>query len=84
MTAHLTIALDEAQKAQLDTIAAFRKETAEAVVSEAVRELIEYDAYFRAAVAKGLASIDAGHSIPHEDVVERARLRRLARERSDT
>jgi predicted transcriptional regulator len=84
MTAHLTIALDETQKAQLDTIAEFRNETAEAIVSEAVRELIEYDKWFRAAVAKALASIDAGQSIPHEEILERARLRRVARERSDT
>jgi predicted transcriptional regulator len=83
MTAHVTIALDEVQKAQLDAIAEYRQEPIETVVSSAVRELIEYDAWFRAEVAKGLASIDAGLSIPHEEVLERARRRRLLRELSD-
>ena len=84
MTAHVTIVLDEAQKARLDAIAEYRQEPIEAVVSDAVRELIEYDKWFRAEVAKGLASIDAGLAVPHEEVLERARRRRLLHELSDT
>jgi predicted transcriptional regulator len=84
MTVHLTIALEEKDKAQLQTIADFRKQSVDAVVSDALRELIEYDTWFRAEATKGLASIDAGRAVPHEDVVDRARQRRLARRRSDT
>ncbi len=80
MTAHLTIALDEAQKAQLDTIAEFRNETAEAVVSQAVQELIEYDKWFRAAVEKGLKDVREGRTTPHEEVVARAKARWLGSE----
>jgi predicted transcriptional regulator len=80
MTAHLTIPLDDAQKAQLETIAEFRNETAEAVVSQAVQDLIAYDQRFREAVEKGRQDVREGRAVPHEEVVAMAKARRLKRE----
>jgi len=80
MTAHVTIAIEDEDKARLQSIADFRNQSIEAMVSDAVRELIEYDAWFRTAVEKGLQDVRDGRTIPHEDVVARALARRLARQ----
>jgi predicted transcriptional regulator len=80
MTARLTIAIEEQDKAQLQTIADFRNQSVEAVVSEALRDLIEHDTWFRTAVEQGLQDMREGRTLPHEDVVARARARRAAHE----
>ena len=82
MTVHVTIELDEALKAKLDAVAEARRRTSSDIVAEAVRELVDEDDAFRAAVEQGLASARAGRLIPHEDVVAHVRARRALRARS--
>jgi predicted transcriptional regulator len=41
------------------------------VVQELVASYLEHDAWFRQEVAKGLASLDRGESVPHDEVGRR-------------
>jgi predicted transcriptional regulator len=40
-------------------------------VQELVASYLEHDAWFRQEVAKGLASLDRGESVPHDEVGRR-------------
>jgi predicted transcriptional regulator len=69
MTIELAVILDEEQKSRLDAIAAAREETMAAVLREAVVHYLDYDAWFRAEVQKGVASADQGELRDLEDVM---------------
>jgi predicted transcriptional regulator len=55
-------------EAKLNRIAAQTGKGADQVVRELVASYIDYDEWFRQEVAKGLASLDRGKSLSHEEV----------------
>ncbi len=79
MTAKLAITLDDDQMARLDALAQARQETTASVVQEAVREYLDYDAEFRAAVQEGLDALEAGDVRDFDEV--KAELQAYMRER---
>jgi predicted transcriptional regulator len=82
MTVHVSIAMDETVKAQLDALALTRDLSPDVVVAEAVSAMAADDARLVAAVDVGLASLNAGRGIAHDDVVTalaQARAMRAAR-----
>jgi len=60
MTVHISVPLDEAQKAQLEAIAESSNESVGDLAARAVAAFLEEDAAFRAAVEVGLAAARAG------------------------
>ncbi len=55
-------------EAKLNRIAAQTGKGADQVVRELVASYLDYDEWFRQEVAKGLASLDGGKSVSHEEV----------------
>lgn len=76
MTRHVTVELTEAQAAVLDSEAAREDLPVEAIVTALIQRQVEYDAWFRTEVQKGIDEIGRGEFYTHEQVVEQARLRR--------
>jgi len=66
-------------QAKLDRIAAKQGRKAESLVNEAVERLVGYDAWFIQQVEKGLAQVERGEVLEHEEVV--ARVEKLVREK---
>ena len=62
-------------QAKINRLASERGRAAEQLVLEIVETYIDHDQWFRAEVQKGLAQLDRGESIPHEEVV--AQIERL-------
>lgn len=58
-------------QAKLNQLAAQSHRNPESLVQEAVERLIDYDAWFLREVEKGLAQIDAGELLEHEEVGRR-------------
>ena len=56
---------------KLSRLATTQGRNATALVVEAVERLVEYDAWFAAQVDKGLAQIEEGHTLSHEEVGRR-------------
>jgi predicted transcriptional regulator len=75
MTVHTTLELDEAQQAELERIARHEDISLDALMTRLAKERLEYDAWFRAEVQKGLDSLARGEKIPHEEAVARMRAR---------
>lgn len=75
MTKPLTIELTDMQKARLDEIARHEELAPEALVVRLVEDRLDYEARFRAAVEEGLAQVERGQTLSHEEVVARARIR---------
>ena len=73
MTRHVTVELTEAQAAVLDSEAAREAKPVEAVVMDLIQRRVDYDAWFRAEVQKGIDEADRGQLIPHAEVVTRGR-----------
>lgn len=82
MAVTVTVSMDDAVKAKLDALAASRQVTLDVVVAEAVTGLSQDDAVFLAAVDEGLASLDAGRRIPHDEIVADVMRRRADRNRA--
>jgi predicted transcriptional regulator len=76
MTVHMTIELSEADEAQLKALAEFESVSAEEALSKIVSERLNYDAWFRAEVQKGLDAFKAGDVLTHEEVMARSDARR--------
>lgn len=68
MTVHMMIELNEADEAQLRAIADYEQVSPEQVVKKVLSERLEYDRWFRAAVAEGRASATRGEVYDHDDV----------------
>jgi len=66
-------------QAKLDRIAAKQGRKAESLVNEAVERLVGYDEWFIQQVEKGLAQVERGEVLEHEEVVARAE--KLVREK---
>jgi len=58
-------------KAKLDRVAAEQGRDAESLVHEAVERLADYDEWFIRQVEKGLAQVDRGEVLEHEEVAAR-------------
>ncbi len=80
MTVHMTIEMDEVVKAKLDALAFSRRLSVDDVIACAVAEMAADNDAFLAAVDEGLASLDRGEGVPHEQVVARLRARQQARD----
>lgn len=55
-------------QAKLDEVAAQRGRDAKSLVKEAVERLVDYDAWFVREVEKGLAEIERGDVLEHDEV----------------
>ena len=75
MTRHVTVELTEAQAALLDTEAAREARPVEAIVTDLIQRQVDYEVRFRAAVEEGLAAVERGDTLSHEEVVARSKLR---------
>lgn len=71
------ISLDEAALASLDAAAAAREISREDAVLEAIRNLSEYDEWFRRKVEAGEKAYREGRFITQEEATHRAEQRRL-------
>lgn len=66
-------------QAKLEEAAAQQGRDAESLVQEAVQRLVDYDAWFVREVEKGLAEIERGEVLEHDEVG--ARLEKLISEK---
>ena len=66
-------------QAKLDEVAAQQGRDAQSLVQEAVQRLVDYDQWFVREVEKGLAQIERGDVLEHEEVG--ARLEKLLNEK---
>jgi predicted transcriptional regulator len=64
----MEVALSPEQKAQLLRVATRTGSDAGALAQEAVGRLLDHEEHYIEAVEKGLASLDRGEYISHEDV----------------
>lgn len=71
------ISLDEATLAQLDAVATARSLSREETVREAIKNLTEYELWFRRKVDKGLQDIRESRVLSSEEVDRRAESRRI-------
>lgn len=66
---------DEELLDRVEKIAESRGMTPQALVGEALRHLVEHDAWFRAQVQLGIESAESSDLIDHEDLAEELRRR---------
>ena len=71
----MEINLSPELQTKLDRIAAQQGRDRESLVHEAVERLVGYDEWFIGQVEKGLAQVDRGEELQHEEVA--ARMERL-------
>ena len=67
----MEISLTPEMEARLTQLASQSGKRKEEVVQELISNYLEHDAWFRQEVAKGLASLDRGESVPHDEVGRR-------------
>jgi predicted transcriptional regulator len=67
----MEISLTRDMEERLSQLASQAGKKKEVMVQELVANYLEHDAWFRQEVAKGLASLDRGESISHEEVGRR-------------
>lgn len=77
MTRHVTVELTDAQAEVLDSEAAREDRPVEAIVAGLIQRQVEYEAWHRAEVQKGIDEADRGELIPHEKIVARSARRRV-------
>jgi predicted transcriptional regulator len=68
-TCNVQINLPPELQAKLDRIAAQQGREPESLVNEAVERLVGYDEWFIRQVEKGLAQVERGEVLEHEEVV---------------
>jgi predicted transcriptional regulator len=64
----MEIELTPELQAKLDEVAAQQGRDAQSLVREAVERLLDYDQWFAREVEKGLAQIERGEVLEHEEV----------------
>jgi predicted transcriptional regulator len=67
-TADMEVRLAPETEAKLNELAAGRGLTAESLVREAVERFVDYDEWFIRQVEKGLAQIESGELLEHQEV----------------
>lgn len=75
----MEVNLTPEHQAKLDEVAAQQGRDAQSLVQEAVQRLVDYDQWFVGEVEKGLAQIERGEVLEHEEVG--ARLEKLLSEK---
>lgn len=75
----MEVKLTRELQAKLEEAAAQQGRDAESLVQEAVQRLVDYDAWFVREVEKGLAEIERGEVLEHDEVG--ARLEQLISEK---
>ena len=75
----MEVKLSPELQAKLDSMAAQQGRDSASLVHEAVERLIGYDEWFIRQVEEGLAQIDRGEVLPHEEVA--ARMEKLIAEK---
>ena len=83
MTVHVTVPVDEAAKAELEGLALARGLGLDDVMAEAVAGYLEEQRAMLAAIDEGLADIEAGRVVPHEEVVAEMKRWRAAQGAAD-
>ena len=71
MTKHVTVELDEAEEALIQAEADRLQITPEAAIRDVLKRHLDYDAWFRAEVQKGIDEADRGEFVPDEEVAAR-------------
>ena len=66
-------------QAKLDRMAEQQGRNAESLVNEAVQRLVSYDEWFVGQIEKGLAQVERGEVLKHEEVV--AKVENLIRDK---
>ena len=64
----MEVLLSAELQARLARVAQERGTDAQTLAREAIERLVDYDDWFVREVEKGLAQIEAGHTLTHEDV----------------
>ena len=64
----MEVSLNPDVQAKLARLAAERGRDAETLAREAIERFVDYDAWFVSEVEKGLAQIDRGEVVTHEEV----------------
>jgi len=64
----MNVSLNPEVETKLARLAAERGSDAEALASEAIERFVNYDEWFLSEVEKGLAQIDEGKTLTHEQV----------------
>jgi RHH-type transcriptional regulator, rel operon repressor / antitoxin RelB len=67
----MEISLTPDVEERLNQLASQAGKGKEQVVQELIANYLEHDEWFRQEVAKGLASLDRGESVPHDEVGRR-------------
>lgn len=65
----MTIRLDEALKDRLDKLTDLTRRSRSFLAAEAVRVYVERELEIMGGIAQGLADIDAGRVIPHDEAM---------------
>jgi predicted transcriptional regulator len=76
MTRRVTVELTDVQAEVLDSEAAREDRPIEEIVLGLIQRQVDYDAWFRAEVQKGIDAADRGELIPHDEVVAMGERRR--------
>jgi predicted transcriptional regulator len=69
----LTVPLDAATEAALDEIAATTRRAKGDIAAEAVTAYVRHEAETIAKIKRGIADVDAGRTVPHDQVMREAR-----------
>ncbi len=78
-TGRMEVKLSPELQAKLESIAAQQGRDSASLVHEAVERLIGYDEWFMRQVEKGLAQVERGETLPHDEVA--ARMEKLITEK---
>jgi len=73
----LVLDIGEREQLELTEMADSRGQSVTDMLAEAARRLLDEDVAFKAAVAEAIAQADNGQLSTHEDVVARAKARRV-------
>lgn len=69
----MTIRIDPAVKADLDLLASYTKRSKSYLASEAISGFVAHELKIAEGIRRGLADIEAGRVIPHEEAMARIR-----------
>lgn len=65
----ISVELKDEQIAALDDVASRSATDRNAIIESALESYLAYEAYYRESVEAGLRDVEAGNTVPHEDVV---------------
>ena len=65
--------LDQSKIARLDRLAAAMDRSRSWVINQAIEQYLDHEEWFAEAVEEGIAAVDRGDLVPHEEAVTAAR-----------